>query len=90
MPDHGGRGHASKAGLEEMAAGLRSQGICRSRSIRPVGDAADAICSVAETIGADLIVVGNKRMQGAARVLGSVPNRVPTRPTCSVLIARTD
>ena len=32
---------------------------------------------------------GNKRMTGAARLLGSVPNRVAHKATCSVLIART-
>ena len=55
----------------------------------PIGDAADGLCSVAEAIGADLIVVGNKRMHGVARLLGSVPNRVAHKATCSVLIART-
>ncbi len=44
---------------------------------------------LAETVGADLIVVGNKRMQAAARLLGSVPNKVAHKAGCSVLIART-
>ena len=41
------------------------------------------------TVDADLIVVGNKRMKGAARLLGSVPNRVAHKAPSSVLIART-
>lgn len=34
------------------------------------------VVSVAEDVGADLILVGNKRMQGAGRVHGTVPNDV--------------
>ncbi len=54
------------------------------------GDPADAILDVAEEMGADLIVVGNKGMAGAKRfLLGSVPNRVSHHAPCSVLIIRT-
>lgn len=53
------------------------------------GDPADAICEVAEQVGADLIIVGNKGMTGMRRVLGSVPNSVAHRAPCSVLIAFT-
>ena len=54
------------------------------------GDAADAILDVAEELGADLIVVGNKGMTGAKRfLLGSVPNKVSHHAPCSVLIIRT-
>jgi nucleotide-binding universal stress UspA family protein len=45
---------------------------------------------VAETEGADLIVVGNKGMTGARRfLLGNVPNKVSHHAPCSVLIVRT-
>ena len=54
------------------------------------GDPADAILQVAEDVGADLIVVGNKGMTGARRfLLGSVPNKVSHHAPCSVFIART-
>jgi nucleotide-binding universal stress UspA family protein len=54
------------------------------------GDPADAILDVAEELGADLIVVGNKGMTGAKRfLLGSVPNKVSHHAPCSVLIVRT-
>ena len=36
-----------------------------------------------------LIVVGNKRMTGVHRLLGSVPRRVSQWAPCSVLILRT-
>src|SRR5712692_8206668 len=41
------------------------------------GDASESLIQLAEVLGADLIVVGNKGMTGAGRfLLGSVPNRV--------------
>ena len=52
-------------------------------------DPADALITVADREGADLIVVGNKGMKGARRVLGSVPNSVAHRANCSVLILPT-
>jgi nucleotide-binding universal stress UspA family protein len=55
----------------------------------PKGDAASAIVDLAEEIGADLIVLGSKGMQGARRVLGSVPNKVSHRAPCDVLIVQT-
>ena len=45
--------------------------------------------SHAEYVGADLIVVGNVRMQGISRVLGSVGNEVLRSAPCSVLIVKT-
>jgi len=54
------------------------------------GDPADAILDVAEEVGADLIVVGNKGMTGARRfLLGSVPNKVSHHASTSVIIVRT-
>ena len=88
IPDHGQVVDAAKGDLDRLADDLRAQGLT-VETHTPVGDAADALCSVAETVSADLIVVGNKRMQGAARILGSVPNRVAHKAACSVLITRT-
>jgi len=53
------------------------------------GDPADTVLTVAEEVHADLIVVGNKGMQGARRILGSVPNSVAHGAPCSVLIVDT-
>jgi nucleotide-binding universal stress UspA family protein len=47
----------------------------------------DAILAVAEQVGADLIVVGNRGMN--RRVLGSIPNTVSHRAACDVLIVQT-
>ena len=55
-----------------------------------VGDGSTAIVEVAEEVGADLIVVGNKGISSPKRfLLGSVPTKVATYAPCSVLIVRT-
>ncbi len=53
------------------------------------GDPAAAILRVAGEVDADLIVVGNKGMHGAGRVLGSVPNSIAHKTNCSILIVST-
>ena len=53
------------------------------------GGPADVLISVAETVEADLIVVGSKGMKGPRRLLGSVPNSVAHRASCHVIIAKT-
>jgi len=55
----------------------------------PSGAAADSIVAVAVEHDADLIVLGSKGMQGARRVLGSVPNKVSHNAPCDVLIVNT-
>jgi nucleotide-binding universal stress UspA family protein len=68
--------------------------IATKRGIEPVmhaskDDPEDALIKIAEEIHADLIVVGNRGMKGARRVLGSVPNSVAHGAPCSVLIVDT-
>jgi nucleotide-binding universal stress UspA family protein len=55
----------------------------------PKGDAADALITAAKELDADLIVLGSRGMQGARRVLGSVPNKVSHHAPCDVLIVQT-
>ena len=50
---------------------------------------AQALLDTAREVGADLIVVGNVRMQGIGRVLGSVGNDVLRQAPCNVLIVKT-
>ena len=72
------------------AIGLAKQHGVEATSYPREGDPADAILDVAEEIGADLVVVGNKGMTGAKRfLLGSVPNKVSHHAPCSVYIVRT-
>ena len=77
------------ATLAEAAERVGAAGV-ESRTYAREGDPADAILDVAEELGSDLIVVGNKGMTGAKRfLLGSVPNKVSHHAPCSVMIVRT-
>jgi nucleotide-binding universal stress UspA family protein len=53
------------------------------------GDPADALLAVADDVRAQMIVVGNRGMHGARRMLGSVPNRVSHHAGCAVMIVPT-
>jgi nucleotide-binding universal stress UspA family protein len=77
------------ATLAEAAKRVGDAGVA-SRVYAREGDPADAILDVAEELGSDLIVVGNKGMTGAKRfLLGSVPNKVSHHAPCAVMIVRT-
>jgi nucleotide-binding universal stress UspA family protein len=92
MADSGASGGLHAEAARQIAAkavsawgeGLRTETHVASAA------AADAIVDTAESIGADLIVVGSKGMRGARRVLGSVPNSVAHAAPCAVLIVKTD
>ncbi|MGP0029645.1 MAG: universal stress protein [Acidimicrobiales bacterium] len=53
------------------------------------GDPGKTIARLADENGSDLVVVGNKGLSGARRVLGSVPNTVSHSAQCDVLIVHT-
>lgn len=53
------------------------------------GEPAQALMTIADREHAQMIVVGNRGMAGARRVLGSVPNRVSHHARCGVLIVPT-
>jgi nucleotide-binding universal stress UspA family protein len=74
----------------DAAAGEAEKAGVKAESRPREGDPADALLDVAEEVGADLIVVGNKGMTGAKRfLLGSVPNKVSHHAPCGVYIVRT-
>ena len=54
-----------------------------------VNDPAGALCDEARKLDASAIVVGNKRVQGAARILGSIAGDVAKSAPCNVLIVHT-
>ena len=99
-----GMGEASGAALVDTGGAFQRQAAERvgekaqegwaeglSTTVHPVGDhPANAILDTAESVGADLIVVGSRGMHGARRFLGSVPNSVAHGANCSVLIVKTD
>jgi nucleotide-binding universal stress UspA family protein len=51
------------------------------------GDPAEVLIRLAEECDADLLVIGNRGMR--RRVLGSVPNTVTHKATCSVYVVKT-
>jgi nucleotide-binding universal stress UspA family protein len=53
------------------------------------GEPAQTLITIAMGEDAEMIVVGNRGMNGARRVLGSVPNRVSHHARCGVLIVPT-
>jgi nucleotide-binding universal stress UspA family protein len=87
-----GEAEAGQAQAEETAKlavkRLEHAGVKADRHVC-AGPPADVLVSVASDVGAQMIVVGNKGMLGARRVLGSVPNRVAHHAACSVLIVST-
>ena len=87
---NGGAAGAANNVLERAAEKLRAEGL-KVETHCVAGDPADAIIDVAESMKADLIVVGSVGMRGSRRfLLGSVPNKVSHHAPCSVLIVRTD
>jgi nucleotide-binding universal stress UspA family protein len=71
--------------LSHMVSALGVEPVTHAVTADPV----EALITVADQEGADLIVVGNKGMTGVRRVLGSVPNSVAHHATCAVLILPT-
>ncbi|CAN5194357.1 MAG: universal stress protein [Nocardioides sp.] len=71
------------APLAELYPGLKVKGEARQ------GKPADALLASADANGAATIVVGNKRVQGVSRLLGSVATEVLRKATCDVYIAYT-
>lgn len=61
----------------------------RTTSSAAQGRPADVLVAEAERLGATLIVVGNKRVQGVARALGSIAGSVAHRAPCDVYVAHT-
>lgn len=82
----------------EPATEVVDQTIGRLRNVYPDlsvsaqpadGKPADALLAVAEEVDADMIVVGNKRVQGAGRILGSIATEVARKAQCDLYIAYT-
>lgn len=75
--------------LESIASLARTQGV-ETFTYAVSGPVADRIVAVAEEQHVELIVVGNKGMKGAKRLLGSVPNAVAHSAPSAVLIHNTN
>lgn len=79
-------GEGDESYLSELADELPYD---RITTVAATGDPADLICQEATRLGADMIVVGNRRTQGPTRVLGSVASDVLRQSPCDVLVAHT-
>jgi nucleotide-binding universal stress UspA family protein len=86
------RWHVDSIGVaEDLIKQLASQLKTTSPITHAVvlSDPASALCDEASRLDASIIVVGNKRVQGAARVLGSIAGDVAKRAPCNVFIVHT-
>ncbi|MGH2715475.1 MAG: universal stress protein [Thermoleophilaceae bacterium] len=72
--------------LERTGEEVRRSGI-DCRTLTDEGDPGEVLVRLAEACEADVLVIGNKGMH--RRVLGSVPNTVTHRATCSVFVVKT-
>jgi nucleotide-binding universal stress UspA family protein len=84
-------GHARRAAQEivdRTSARLERQGVRIATHVCD-GEPAEMLLTVAADEHAQMIVVGNRGMAGARRLLGSVPNRVSHHAQCGVLIVPT-
>jgi len=75
--------------LSHAASAAGTAGELKVETHARLGSPAEVLCELAAHINADLIVVGNRGMQGGRRFLGSVPNSVSHHAPCSVLIVDT-
>ena len=84
--------HVRRDGVEEKARRLREQSHSLQRSVGQSsevrsrrGRAHDVIVEAAQSLGASLVMVGSRRLDGL-RVVGSVSRRVAHEAHCSVLL----
>lgn len=72
--------------LRKAQAKLESLGL-KAELVEAIGDIGEAIVEVAESRGADLIVIGTRELSQVERMLGhSVSESVQRRARCDVLI----
>ncbi len=75
---------------EQLLAGLRTELSAPAITTAVVhGDPAKSLCEEAVRLEAGMIIVGNRRVQGAGRLLGSVATDVLRIAPCNVLIVHT-
>ena len=72
--------------LDSVVVGLPHAQVSQTVGL---GDPAKMLCEEAERLEARAIVVGNRRVQGVSRVLGSVAGGVARLAPCDVLVANT-
>ncbi|MCJ7672212.1 MAG: universal stress protein [Acidimicrobiia bacterium] len=79
---------AMRGALEDEAAAIRATGVTVDVHAQP-GSPVPVLLEMATAVNADVIVIGNRGMTGAKRILGSVPNTLSHHAECAVLIVPT-
>ena len=79
----------SAAGVAKAVATLLARPGLEVTSGAGAGKPHDVLIEEAERLDAAIIVVGNRRMQGPGRLLGSVANSVAHHAPCDVYIVKT-
>ncbi len=77
----------ARAGLDRLISELHDVDVTNSAA---KGSPADVLLAETSRVGADLIVVGNKNVQGVGRVLGSIAEHVMRKAPCDVLVVNTN
>ena len=77
---------AAEAHLQTVRLSLGYDRVSTELGNTPAGK---MLCEIADRIDAQAIVVGNRRVQGVSRVLGSVANDVLRHAPCDVLVVNT-
>jgi nucleotide-binding universal stress UspA family protein len=80
--------------VKRAAAEVLAEAVADAREVKIEthvvrGTPDEVVVNVAEEVGADLIVVGSRGMQGAHRLIGSVPNAIAHHAPCDVMIVKT-
>ncbi len=73
--------------VEALAGEFRSKLVVTTAVLR--SDPVSALCDEATRLNAEVIVIGNKRVKGLARVLGSVAGGVAKSAPCDVFVVHT-
>ncbi|MBC9226497.1 universal stress protein [Aeromicrobium sp. 636] len=95
---YGDESHPHKLSASDAARALATQAVEKISASAPdvtitpraeYGKPGAVLVQLADDLDATLIVVGNKRVQGVARVLGSIATDVARHAPCDVYVAHT-
>lgn len=91
--------HPEGLSAGEWAEWIARQAAQRAKETHPTlrvatrveaGKPAEALLRVAEDTSAEVIVVGNKRVQGISRVLGSIARDIAAHANCDLYVVHTN
>lgn len=80
---------AERVSADEVAKLVAEFPGLTATSVAEPGKPAETLVHLAESLDADLIVVGNRRVKGLGRLIGSVASEVAAKAPCDVYVAHT-